>query len=80
MRASGPGTISYQWIKDGEPVIDETFNCTGIDIDSFHINYFMPQYTGRYSCIVRNENGEVISESCEVIGKLEISYVMVHDF
>ena len=68
--ATGPGTLFYQWMKDDEPIIDETFNCTGIDTDDFHVNYFMPQYTGRYCCIIRNENGEVISDICEVIGKM----------
>ena len=56
--ASGPGTLTYTWKKDGEVITSEKYpNCTGYDTDTLSISPFSSLYEGGYSCVVSVQGG-----------------------
>lgn len=67
---TGFGTLSYQWMKDGEDVTSVKYpKCTGSDTANLSINSFSSEYEGNYSCRVTDEAGQSIeSDSIKVKG------------
>ena len=69
VRASGVGTLSYQWIKDEEPITDATLpNCTGAKSDSLRFTRLLPQHSGSYRCRVSCGKLSVESKPAELEG------------
>ena len=69
--ASGNGTLSYQWKKDGVDVTTDDFE--GATSPKLHITAVDIQHEGLYTCVVSNEAGHVESEQTEVsIGMLKV--------
>ena len=51
--ASGPGTLSYQWIKDGDDITDTTLpDTTGTNTPTLQINCLSPKHDGKYMCVI----------------------------
>ncbi len=65
--AIGPGTLAYQWKRDGANIDDK--DCTGVDEATLTIRSFSPKHRGHYSCDV-NLNGNSIDSDP---AKLELS-------
>ena len=51
--ASGPDTLSYQWMKDRDSIISDDY--IGVDTHILQITSFSPEHDGQYVCIVSNE-------------------------
>lgn len=69
VRASGVGTLSYQWIKDEEPITDATLpNCTGAKSDSLRFTRLLPKHSGSYKCRVSCGKHSVESKPAELEG------------
>ena len=69
--ATGPGTISYQWMKDGEEITSNNVpNCSGFNTSHLHFNYFSPEHDGKYMCIVSNEYCTLKSRPGQLQGNL----------
>ena len=70
--ASGPGTLSYAWKKDGAIITSEDYpQCSGFDSDSLTISPFTVLDEGNYSCVISNEEGlSIESEVIAVKGKI----------
>ena len=64
--AEGPGTLFYQWMKDGEAITDKTFS--GMDTDALHISFFSNKHKGSYKCKVINEVGSTETEPAVLSG------------
>ena len=57
--ATGLGTLSYQWMKDGEDIDTTRYpNCSGVDTAILTIAPFSSEYEGYYSCLVKDQAGE----------------------
>lgn len=70
VKASGSGTLSYSWIKDGTPITDETqFGCTGVTSNSLRFASLLPEHGGKYKCIVSCGGHNIDSKIVEVQGK-----------
>ena len=68
VRASGPGTLSYQWIKDGEPLTDDSLpHCSGVMSDSLRLTTLLPEHSGSYKCRVSSSGKSLDS----MLAKLE---------
>ena len=63
--ATGPGTLSYLWIKDEKKIVGDT--CLGVNTSTMQITCFTSEHDGQYTCIVCNEHCTL--ESCP--GKLQ---------
>ena len=64
--ANGPD-LSYMWLKDGREIIGDTYpNCLGIHSSCLQIKCFLPDYAGKYSCVVSNSAGNSVSETAEL--------------
>jgi hypothetical protein len=51
--AVGPRPLTYQWLKDGIPVMEiHPPNFTGVNSSTLEINPFLPAHVGSYQCIV----------------------------
>ena len=51
--AIGPGTLSYQWVKDGKPIVDDAFpKFTGCGTPTLQISSLSPKHNGSYKCVV----------------------------
>ena len=69
--AAGPGTVSYQWIRDGEEITDRNLpNCSGFTTPNLHFDHFSPEHVGQYMCIVSNEYCALKSQSGKLNGNL----------
>ena len=70
--ATGLGTLSYKWLKDGEDINTIEYpNCCGIDTPTLTITPFTSEYEGNYSCLVKDQAGQNIeSNPITVKGKL----------
>lgn len=71
--ASGPGILSYQWMKDGNSINNENEPFySGIDANVLNIKGVQHIHAGRYYCEVRNDNGHpnsiVASNTVELRG------------
>ena len=70
--ATGPGTISYQWMKDEEKITGHNLpNCSGFATPSLHLSYFSPEHDGQYVCIIKNEYCTLKSLPGQLKGKFE---------
>ena len=64
--ASGPN-LSYAWFKDGREITSDDYpNCSGIHSSCLQIKCFLPDYTGKYSCVVSNSAGNSVSKIAEL--------------
>ena len=70
MAASGPGTLSYQWTKDGDDITDTTLpDTTGTNTRTLQINCLSPKHDGKYSCVVSyDEDCTLQSETATLKG------------
>ena len=68
--ASGPGTLSYTWKKDGKAITAKRYpNCKGVDTDTLSISPFSSLYEGSYSCVITTEGGQSVeSEVTKLLG------------
>ena len=65
--ANGMGDISYKWKKDDHDINTSTYPCCeGAITKTLTITCALPLYTGHYNCIVRNEFGEIESQTAEL--------------
>ena len=62
--ASGNGTLSYQWKKDGVDVTTDDFE--GATSPKLHITAVDIRHEGLYTCVVSNKAGPMVSEQTEV--------------
>ena len=68
--ATGTGSLSYYWIKDGDAYFGEKLShCTGSNTSSLHISAFSPSHEGRYKCVVSNKAGSVESNTVTLSGE-----------
>lgn len=75
--ATGDGTMSHHWIKDGVAFFDEMLpKCSGVNTPTLHITSFTDYHTGVYKCVVANPAGSVESKSVKLIGKNNTRYVV----
>ena len=59
--------LSYMWLKDGRQITGDTYpNCLGIHSSCLQIKCFLPNYAGKYSCVVSNSTGKSLSKSAEL--------------
>ena len=67
--ATGPGTLFYQWMKDGQAIInDKNSNCTGVSTPELHISSFSSEHVGVYKCQVSNDYDAKDSNDAELTG------------
>lgn len=66
--------LAYRWLKDGTEITTDKYpNIVGIHSPSLHIKSFLPEYAGRYSCVVNNDAGSKTSQSAELtLGMIRI--------
>ena len=70
--ATGPGTLSYQWMKDEERITDHNLpKCSGFTTPNLCLKCFSPEHEGQYMCIVSNEYCTVQSQPGQLKGKFE---------
>ena len=68
IKASGPGILSYQWVKDEIPIMDEQpRGCSGMKSDTIIIESLQPEHCGEYSCVVRSQDGRFNSTRSSII-------------
>ena len=58
--ASGPGILSYQWMKDGEAIIGDGY--IGANLPTLHISNFTMEHEGQYVCVVSRQNCSLMSK------------------
>ena len=57
--AEGSGTLTYQWMKDGNPLVDGNLsNLTGVNTHSLTISSFSQEHEGVYKCTVSSDSGD----------------------
>lgn len=67
--ATGLGSLSYQWIKDGEVITDDILpHCTGSNTTTLHVSCLSAQHDGYYSCIVSNGDHQLESNPAQLQG------------
>ena len=63
VRASGPGSLCYQWMKNGVPINDDTLpNCTGAKSDSLRFTILLPEHSGSYKCRISSNKDSIESK------------------
>lgn len=71
--ATGPGTLSYYWMKDGEAITDNhPLNFSGFNTSTLSIASFSPENEGSYTCVVKNEFDLLESSTANLKGEIEI--------
>ena len=77
--ASGPGSLSYAWKKDGDFITSAEYpNCTGCDSDTLTISPFTILYEGNYSCVISNQEGlSVESELTTITGEIRSVFLII---
>ena len=69
MSVTGPGTLSYQWVKDGEAITSDKYpNCTGVSTPELQVSSFSSKHVGNYKCQVSNEYENKDSSHAELTG------------
>jgi uncharacterized delta-60 repeat protein len=63
--ASGPGTLSYQWFKNGTPLSDNK-QISGTMTDTLVLRRARPNDTGSFTATVSNSAGMVISDAVQL--------------
>lgn len=82
MSALGPGTISYQWIKDGKIVTKTNLpNITGVNSCTLYISELCDEHDGQYFCTISNESCMLVTD-CAVIQGMHYNrhIIMLHSF
>lgn len=75
--ASGPGNLTYHWIKDDKVIEDDQFPAlTGIRSCTLCIPSFMPECEGKYWCKVTNEDSALMSHQAELKGTEWFSLIL----
>ena len=70
VRASGSGTITYKWMKDGEFFSENNLSdCIGATSDTLQFLSLTSEHSGTYACRVCNENASVESKTAVLKGK-----------
>jgi len=74
VQATGIGTLSYQWRKDGVPLVDGA-HISGATTHVLSVYPVAAAYQGHYDVIVSDDCGEVVSEAAalSVLAKTQIS-------
>ena len=68
VKVTGLGTLSYQWMKDGEDITSVKYpNCTGTDTDTLTITPITPLYEGKYNCRISNQDGLSIESEATTV-------------
>ena len=71
--ASGAGTLVYEWMKDGNSIATlELMDVTGADSPTLHIHHFSREHEGKYSCVVRNQDGTLDSRKADLKGIISV--------
>jgi len=63
--ASGPGTLSYQWLKNGTPLSDNK-KISGTTTDTLIISHVRPSDAGSFTVTVSNSAGIVTSDEVQM--------------
>ena len=59
--AEKSNSLEYQWFKDNTEITLETHPyCRGSDKCTLHISAILAQYEGKYMCVVRSQDGNVV--------------------
>lgn len=66
VEASGPGFLSYQWRRNGKPLVGEQY-IWGADRAELRLDRLRVADAGVFDCVVSNACGSTISEPAEVI-------------
>ena len=68
--ATGPGKLSYHWIKDEEAITnDSLLNFVGFNTTTLCITSFSPEHEGSYKCVVKNEYDLLESNTADLKGE-----------
>ena len=68
--ATGPGTLSYNWMKDGEEITDNhPLNFVDFDTPTLRITSFSQDNEGSYKCIVKNDFDRLESNAANLKGE-----------
>ena len=70
--ANGPGTMVYQWKKDGKDIMNEKLYERARS-NELSIACLQSKHAGQYSCIVENEHGKTTSKTVNLTLKVKIS-------
>lgn len=71
--ATGPGTLSYNWMKDGEAITDDhPLNFLGFNTSTLGIASFSQENEGSYMCVVKNEFDSLESNAANLKGEMEV--------
>ena len=70
--AEGPGTIQYQWQKDGKDIVNEKLY-KGARSSKLTIDHLRSDHAGQYTCTVKNENGMTVSEAVNLTLRIKIT-------
>lgn len=65
--ATGPGTLSYQWQKNGQDLEDVELLVNGANSETLTIAKTASADLAQYQCIVSNEYGEVMSDPANLV-------------
>ena len=80
IKATGPGILSYQWIKDKEPITGKKVHgCSGMKTDTLVIESLQPEHCGEYSCKVSSQDGRDNHKTSSIItlkGTCRVVYIM----
>lgn len=69
MSATGPGTLSYKWTKNGKPIADN--NVTGVNDPVLRINHFSQEHDGEYTCEVSSGYCTLTSNPVQLKGNVK---------
>ena len=70
--AEGPGTIRYQWQKNGENIVNGKMY-DGATNHILTMNPLQPKHANQYSCIIENEHGATVSKQANLTLKIKIT-------
>ena len=64
----GSGTLTYQWLKDGEYFSEDSLpNCIGVNSDTLQFLSLVPEHSGTYMCRVGDERACIIESKPAVL-------------
>ena len=74
--ATGPGTLSYQWMKDGDVISDTILpDTTGTNTSTLQINCLSAEHDGKYVCVISYEDCMLQSETATLRGMYIQSFI-----
>ena len=72
--AAGSDSLTYQWTKDGEAIIDGSLPLYyGANTSTLCISSFTPEHEGSYQCTVGCSDGCTVSSIAQLTGALSIT-------